>query len=137
LLSLERERVDLQAVIGRLNDLGAAAQSDDPTIRRQLIRSVFTRLEASTDQITAWEPREWCRPFFLALICARPVASSPVRGTTHSRRRHERRRLCFPEHLVCDLGCICRRYPSEATEQQADDRGLLLDSQIQSPPNAA
>lgn len=63
-LGLEREELDLSNVVERLNAIACAFQTTEATMRRQLVRGVFERLEASTDELVAWVPRDWCRPFF-------------------------------------------------------------------------
>lgn len=58
------ERATLDAVIERIRHVHTAAREATPQVQKELLRSVFERLEARRDEIVAWTPQAWCRPFF-------------------------------------------------------------------------
>jgi len=80
---LDRSRrgpVDVVAEMGRLADLVAGAPA---RTQRELLASLFERVEIDGRRVTGARPREWCRPFLLALAEASVLGdgSTPVEGT--------------------------------------------------------
>jgi DNA invertase Pin-like site-specific DNA recombinase len=58
------ERRELERILGQLRSIQSLARTAAPDRQKDLLRSVFERLEASGGHIVRWTPREWCRPFF-------------------------------------------------------------------------
>ncbi|NLD42122.1 MAG: recombinase family protein, partial [Chloroflexi bacterium] len=58
------ERRDIEHVLSQLRAIQSLARSAAPDRQKNLLRTVFERLEASGGHITRWTPRAWCKQFF-------------------------------------------------------------------------